>query len=256
MADTKLSALTELAAAPASDDEVYIRDVSEAAADESKRITIANLVAAAVQSGAITDGVTKAPTHDAVYDVKVTADTATTPAEAAQLVTDHNNNTTTAHGAVSAATASKFVVRDANARAKFAAPAAAGDALIKGTALTITEMAALTTGKIWQGVANRPSEVNMPSGSTVATGSYTGNVTARQIATGFKCSMVVIQTTNGAIGDETGILIPSMTIHHSGANHTDSTANGYLHATNGFSLSTSAYFNNNASTYYYWAISE
>jgi len=43
MADTKLSALTELAATPAVDDEVYIRDISEAAADESKRITIANL---------------------------------------------------------------------------------------------------------------------------------------------------------------------------------------------------------------------
>ena len=43
MADTKLSALTELAATPASDDEVYIRDVSEAAAAESKRITVANL---------------------------------------------------------------------------------------------------------------------------------------------------------------------------------------------------------------------
>ena len=46
MADTKLSALTELAATPASNDEVYIRDVSEAAADESKRITVANLLAA------------------------------------------------------------------------------------------------------------------------------------------------------------------------------------------------------------------
>lgn len=44
------------------------------------------------------------------------------------------------------------------------APASAGDALRKGDALTITEMAALTTGKIWQGVANRPSEVAMPSG--------------------------------------------------------------------------------------------
>lgn len=32
--------------------------------------------AAAVQAGAITDGVTKAPTHDAVYDVKATADAA------------------------------------------------------------------------------------------------------------------------------------------------------------------------------------
>ncbi len=44
MADTKLSALAELAVTPAADDEVYIRDVSEAAADESKRITIASLL--------------------------------------------------------------------------------------------------------------------------------------------------------------------------------------------------------------------
>ena len=47
MADSKLSALTELAATPASDDELYLRDVSEAPADESKRITIANLLAGA-----------------------------------------------------------------------------------------------------------------------------------------------------------------------------------------------------------------
>jgi len=56
MADTKLSALTELAATPANDDEVYIRDVSEAAAAESKRITIANLMAAAGGGLAITTG--------------------------------------------------------------------------------------------------------------------------------------------------------------------------------------------------------
>lgn len=47
MADTKLSELTELDATPAVGDEVYIRDVSEAAATESKRITIANLLAGA-----------------------------------------------------------------------------------------------------------------------------------------------------------------------------------------------------------------
>ena len=45
MADAKLSALTELAATPATGDEVYIRDVSEDASDESKRITLANLMA-------------------------------------------------------------------------------------------------------------------------------------------------------------------------------------------------------------------
>ena len=44
MADKKLSALTELAATPAVDDEVYIRDISELAAAESKRITTANLL--------------------------------------------------------------------------------------------------------------------------------------------------------------------------------------------------------------------
>ena len=47
-----------------------------------------------------------------------------------------------------------------------AAPGAAGDPLIKGTAITITEMAALTTDKIWQGVANRPVEVDMPGAAT------------------------------------------------------------------------------------------
>jgi len=46
MADTKLSALPELAAEPASDDEIYIRDVSEPEATDYKRITIANLKAA------------------------------------------------------------------------------------------------------------------------------------------------------------------------------------------------------------------
>jgi len=52
------------------------------------------------------------------------------------------NDKTKLDGATNAATASKLVIRDASARAKFAAPGAAGDALIKGTALTITEMPA------------------------------------------------------------------------------------------------------------------
>jgi hypothetical protein len=43
MPDTKLSALTALAVAPDTDDEIYIRDISEAAADESKRILISTL---------------------------------------------------------------------------------------------------------------------------------------------------------------------------------------------------------------------
>ena len=48
-------------------------------------------------------------------------------------IAGHDSNTTTAHGAVSAATASKIVVRDASGRAAFAAPSAAGDAAILST---------------------------------------------------------------------------------------------------------------------------
>lgn len=42
--------------------------------DHHVRYADSEALAAAVQAGAITDGVTKAPTHDAVYDVKTTAD--------------------------------------------------------------------------------------------------------------------------------------------------------------------------------------
>ena len=87
MADEKLSALTELAATPAVDDEVYIRDVSEAAADESKRITMANLVNAPIA------------THAALSAAGT-------------------------HGSTTAATANKIVHRDAAGRAKVVAPSA------------------------------------------------------------------------------------------------------------------------------------
>jgi len=44
--------------------------------DHHVRYADSEALAAAVQAGAITDAVTKAPTHDAVYDVKATADAA------------------------------------------------------------------------------------------------------------------------------------------------------------------------------------
>ncbi len=66
MVDKKLSELTELAAAAANDDEVYIRDVSEAESNESKRITIANLLALYL---ALAGGTTTGPIKigDATY---------------------------------------------------------------------------------------------------------------------------------------------------------------------------------------------
>lgn len=53
--------------------------------------------AAAVQSGTITNGVTKAPTHDAVFDVKATADAAQTAAEVDADILTHKNISTAHH---------------------------------------------------------------------------------------------------------------------------------------------------------------
>ncbi len=75
MADAKLSALTELAAAPAVTDEVYIRDESEAASDESKRITVANLL--------------KGDLDDATSDPLIDADSAADGTEDSPARKDH-----------------------------------------------------------------------------------------------------------------------------------------------------------------------
>jgi len=77
MADTKLSALTELAAGAATDDEIYIRDISEASADESKRMTISNLLLSLTNLSAL--GTTPAGTDELLINdggtiKKITAD--------------------------------------------------------------------------------------------------------------------------------------------------------------------------------------
>jgi len=110
-------------------------------------------------------------------------------------VSAHDANTTTAHGAVSAATASKHVVRDASARAKFAAPGAAGDALIKGTRLTADELPAVTDEFYLVGTGANLEERAVPGAvKSIVTGNYTGNDAAsRQITTGFVCSLVIIE---------------------------------------------------------------
>ncbi len=73
MADEKLSSLTELATTPADTDEVYIRDVSEAAAAESKRITIANMNAAAL-AAVEAAGLTFAENKGIILDAALSAD--------------------------------------------------------------------------------------------------------------------------------------------------------------------------------------
>ena len=88
-------------------------------------------------------------------------------------------NLTAAHGAVSAATASKMVVRDASARAKFAAPGAAGDPLIKGTRVTTAELPTLTENKIWAGNgSNEPVEADPIPAASDWKGSFNWDTSA------------------------------------------------------------------------------
>ena len=89
MADLKLSELTELATTPADNDELYIRDEGETTAIESKKITVANLMAAisttedivgtgvSADTGTTSGGQYKiqSVTGGADYDVATTTDT-------------------------------------------------------------------------------------------------------------------------------------------------------------------------------------
>ena len=59
-------------------------------------------------------------------------DTAIGQRELIEGLGDHVDNTTTAHGAVSAATASKIIIRDSDGRAKIADPSASDDIASKG----------------------------------------------------------------------------------------------------------------------------
>lgn len=249
MADKKLSELTELATTPANDDEVYIRDLSEEAAAESKRITVLNFLGGLVA-------------HIAA---------------------------TVVHGAVSAATASKIVIRDASARAKFAAPGAAGDAIIadanlrapdstklegsskatvqdhtpkahtlashSDTGATGAELEELTGG----GETDLHSHAGGGDGKSIATGTYTGDGSDdRQITVGFKCSLVILQK-DGTYPAEWDLL-PNITIEHCSKTdyHIEQVSNVSLHATDGFIVSSTGAGgeNPNFGTLYYWAISE
>jgi len=124
-------------------DEVSVAGLSGLLADD-QHIIDAEALAAAVQSGVITDGVTKAPTHDAVYDVKVTADAAQTAAEVdADIATHAALSVEGTHGSTTAATANKIVHRDAAGRAKVVAPSNETDIALKSNVTTVNT--ALTT---------------------------------------------------------------------------------------------------------------
>lgn len=118
---------------------------------------LANALGMFDPTGTLADGVTAggigadnlkddAVTTDAIADGAVTADKLDVDV-ATQAELDAHTALTTAHGAVSAATASKMVVRDSSGRAQFAAPSAEADAAIKAT-VTDLEIRVLY-GVVW-----------------------------------------------------------------------------------------------------------
>lgn len=125
--------------------------------------------------------------------------------------------------------------------------------------LAMAAMANLTSNKIWKGDgSNRPAEVDVPAGKSIVAGSYTGDGTnGRQITTGFKCSMVIVQSdiVDGAIVRAT--MLQGFTCKDTSAAHdTDITTTSYIHASDGFVVSTSNSLNETDKTHYYFAISE
>lgn len=111
-----------------------------------------------------------------------------------------------------------------------------------------------TDSKLLQGdgVGNSPIEIDLPSSVTIATGSYVGNgAETRQIAVGFKCSLVVVY--ESAL-TKSGFVIPNIAFDEDATNRS---ADIELHATDGFSvLGVANVYNDSGKTYYYWAISE
>ena len=177
----------------------YLKGLDGAVTTEDD-LTVANLITAGLVDGVDVAGHKARHQTAGADEVSI----AGLLGESAELNT-HKADTTVAHGAVSAATASKFVVRDASARAKFAAPNAAGDALIKGTRIALADMAALTTDKYWKGVGGVPAEADVPVGGSFARGTFNNPQDASVQAitgVGFQPDLVVVfrtETNKGGI---------------------------------------------------------
>jgi len=105
------------------------------------------------------------------------------------------------------------------------------------------------------GAGADPTEIDVPTPKSIATGSYTGNgTTARQITVGFKCSLVIITRVDTL---RQWFIQANSTIFHdtNSPYHVDHSAHASLHATDGFVVE-DTYCNYDTQTYYYWAISD
>jgi len=103
--------------------------------------------AAAVQAGAITNGVTKAPTHDAVYDMKV-------------MLEEHSARHEAGGDDVINVAGLSGVLADPQTPIGHHTLHELGNADAIVNPLNAGALPALTTGKIWKGVGDRPAEAD------------------------------------------------------------------------------------------------
>ena len=141
------------------------------------------------------------------------------------------------------------------------APAAQNDSLRYGQAEIRTNEIAAAAGilltQLEDAVCSETEAgvIAAAAAKKIATGSYTCNETDdRQITTGFKCSFVLIMRGGAATTSGLIFLIPSMGKNAGGV---EDTADNYLHATDGFVVSSDGINGNyGTSINYYYAISE
>lgn len=109
------------------------------------------------------------------------------------------------------------------------------------------------------GAGADPTEIDVPAGRQIATGSYAGNgAAARQIAVGFQCSLVIIMGNPATDSMHGWFLMPGKSSQHYAISpyHQSRIATVYIHATDGFMVDVAQYDpNQNGQTYYYFALS-
>ncbi len=112
------------------------------------------------------------------------------------------------------------------------------------------------------GAGNEHEMAKLTDVRTIVTGTYTGNNgDTRQIATGMKCSMVIIIGTAAQAGNQWTLIPNACVSHNTTPRHDNDVDRTHLHATDGFVVDKDGPIgviasNDDTVVYYYWAISE
>jgi len=177
---------------------------------------------------------------------------------------------TAPHGATSAPTASRLMLRDANGRAQAASPSAAGDVATKGYVDTADALKAPLASPALTGTPTAPTAAASTNNTQIATtafaqsvaanarpyasGTYTGNGAAsRIISLPFTPAAVFVVSKNGTMRDVGGSMYGGLAVTGSDVNNGSGAA--LSTTTSGFIVyaGSQAATNQNGGTYHYIA---